>query len=173
MKQIEWSNSFEEYLRNIPDLDTDGIETLPVYTDLYPTGQEGIEVDVTEELLAELQENLIRYMELAGVEIEKDSAEHTPNDELLQNAIYTCEIDGMTFVSRPNGMSISFDAESLRDANDENDKLLSLLEENKFLSAACRYLAIQNPSISSKTVRNGDGEVDHKIYYLRGGRYRG
>lgn len=165
--RVELNYSFNDYIEGLPEADikTDSaaIETLPVYKDRYSPI---LEFDVTDDLLAEVEENLYNYLKLAGLVGENEKPEFdTVGDALHVIGIFNCKWNGVRYYSGPNGISVGFISREIRES-DSIEETMSLLKENALFNGACKYLGIENPSVDRKITYKPSGEEFQRIYTI-------
>lgn len=131
-------------IHEAPNQNIDAIDSLPVFINQYPYGQEGIEADVTATLIANLKNNMLSFLQSAGYDTYNvDSL--FPDEDLLEQAIFACEVDDLWIVSRPECINVLFNVD-VSGINDVKSFCSQLTGDTRIVSAY-RYLNIESPEI--------------------------
>ena len=124
---------------------------LPVYRDLYPTGQEGPLYDVNEEVKNLMEQNLTRYLRILYKDDGMDFAiDRATSSDLM--AEYTDEVTD--FGGGANFVNLLTSGYNLVE-----DITMQAVEENELVEAAVQYLGLTNPSYQYSTILGHKGDI--------------
>ncbi len=163
---VNQNYSSDSFIKGIPELDTEGIKTLPVYKDLYPVGHGGVEYEVDDTVTHTVYSNLVSFLNMTGIEVDSEKLVLVPypGAEDKNKQIYIYDPDGYTVRASVNGVSVEYDMSRLTEANDRDEDVFSLLRDDVYLSAACKHIGINKPKLSRISSYNLLGEDNNRAY---------
>lgn len=156
---------FEElhgFSQAFPTKGPDKITSLPLYRQTFIPWQTA----VTEELKADLEATAKEFLTLAGRE-DLVEAGLQPDSERYNDAAnpgFLCDFENLSFMTTPGAITFTIEVPGFREA--EEAELLTMIEENAFLSAACQFSGIDDPKVSYKQDHAYSGEPYSKIFSL-------
>ena len=158
----DWNYTAEDFISGIPEMNLEVINTLPVYKNKYPIGQEGCRFNINEDMIEGLKNNLITFLHTADINNYDNqiAIEH----EDTRTIHCSLENDLLTIYAGFNGINISTQLNTIKFIQEYDNNILSVIKDTNILSAACKYLYINNPLVSSSAALNLYNEHISRYY---------
>ncbi len=158
----DWNYTADDFISGIPEMNLEDINTLPVYKNKYPTGQEGYQFSINEDMIDGLKNNIAAYLHTAGLnEFDNQIIIEDKDTKIVRCSL---ENDLLTIYAGFNGINISTRLNNIKLMEEYDNNLISVIKETKVLSAACGYLSITKPQVSCKSALNLYNELISRHY---------
>lgn len=131
-------------------------EAYPIFVDPYPTGIGGPVYEITEEVLAKQEENLLQYLSCLYGEGEYETFY---NSDITHKVQY--EDENIRACASVKLVTISSDNYQVY-----TELTTDILQENPLLCAAIAYTGFQDPVITKELRYNLIGEISHYMYRI-------
>ena len=150
----------EEKVLSAEDLTALVGKELPVFRQEFYYDTTGIQGELTEEHIENVDQSLKTFLKKAGVELPEKLE---PNEHSLQNGLVVYSYEGNTFVGKPSGISCMI---KINRTNLTEKEMLEVIEKLPYVTVAMEEFGIENPVIAVQKTVADDGTIQSVSFKL-------
>lgn len=140
-------------------LDKHDVDNIPIFLNEYPVGQGGPEYELTDEIKNQISNNFKTFIGCLG------ATEEISAQDFISGYALQASFEGNDITLGLTGLSVSLKNLYL-DENSDIETINALINENKYVSAACSIVGIKEPYIEKTISYNNYNKISEMKFTI-------